>query len=223
MSTITIAPRQVAIETKDGLVTRTLTSGKHRRIRGATYTIVDLREQLLTVAPQEVLTADGAQVRVSAAVWWAVGDPIAFHEKAVEPLSSVYLATQVALRDALGAVGMDALAQRGARLPVAEITAAVAAVGLEVGIRVVEVIVKDVILPAELRAAATAVLAAKQRGLAQLEAARAETAALRSLANGAQLLDRHPALATLRAIQSAPPGTQLVLRLGGGEERAPGQ
>jgi hypothetical protein len=52
-----------------------------------------------------------------------------------------------------------------------------------------------------------------------LEAARAETAALRALANGARLLDEHPALAQLRLVQSAPPGTRLVLQLGGRRSR----
>ena len=49
-----------------------------------------------------------------------------------------------------------------------------------------------------------------------LEEARAETAALRSLANGARLLDAHPALAQQRLVQSMPPGTRLVLALGDG-------
>ncbi len=45
--------------------------------------------------------------------------------------------------------------------------------------------------------------------------ARAETAALRSLANGAKLLDAHPALARLRLVQAAPHGAQVVLNLDG--------
>ena len=61
---------------------------------------------------------------------------------------------------------------------------------------------------------------ARLRGAAALEAARAETAALRALANGARLLDEHPALAQLRLVQSAPPGTRLVLQLGGTPEPA---
>jgi hypothetical protein len=54
----------------------------------------------------------------------------------------------------------------------------------------------------------------KTRGLAQLEAARAETAALRSLANGAKLLDEHPALARLRLVQALPYGSKLELTVG---------
>ena len=49
-------------------------------------------------------------------------------------------------------------------------------------------------------------MTARQRGQAKLEAARAETAALRSLANGAKLLDEHPALARQRLVQALPPG-----------------
>jgi hypothetical protein len=54
-------------------------------------------------------------------------------------------------------------------------------------------------------------VSARTRGQAQLEAARAETAALRSLANGAKLLDEHPALARLRLVQALPPGSSVQL------------
>ena len=74
-----------------------------------------------------------------------------------------------------------------------------------------EVVVKDVILPHELRSAYAELVTAKARGAAQLEAARAETAALRSMANGAKLLDEHPALARLRLVQALPPGSTLEL------------
>ncbi|MEO6998973.1 MAG: hypothetical protein ABI112_12895 [Terracoccus sp.] len=69
--------------------------------------------------------------------------------------------------------------------------------------------------PPELRRGATELATTRQRGAAQLEPARAETAALRSMADGARLLAANPALATLRMIQSAPPGTELVLRFDG--------
>jgi hypothetical protein len=75
-------------------------------------------------------------------------------------------------------------------------------------------VVKDVILPPELRSAYAELVTAKTRGQAQLEAARAETAALRSLANGAKLLDEHPALARLRLVQALPYGSTLELTVG---------
>jgi len=54
-----------------------------------------------------------------------------------------------------------------------------------------------------------------RRGAAQLESARAETAALRALANAGKLLDAHPALAQLRLVQQIPCGSRVVLAMGG--------
>ena len=64
---------------------------------------------------------------------------------------------------------------------------------------------------ADLRSAYAHLVSARTRGQAQLEAARAETAALRSLANGAKLLDEHTALARLRLVQALPPGSSVQL------------
>jgi len=214
---VSVPAHCAAVELVDGTPTRVLEPGRHRRARRGTYVVVDLREQLLAVSPQEILTVDGVQVRVSAAVRWTVADPVAWLERAADPLGLVYLGTQVALRDAVAGLTLDTVAQRGSGLDAAALTAAVASVARPVGVAVTEVVVKDVIVPAEVRAATLELATARQRGAAQLEAARAETAALRSLANGAKLLDEHPALARMRLVQSAPPGTQLVLRVGDDE------
>lgn len=211
---VTVPAHTAAVEFVDGTPVRVLEPGRHRRTRRATYREVDLREQLFAISPQEILTVDGVQVRVSAAVRWTVADPIAWLERAVDPLGLVYLATQVALRDAVAGLTLDSVSQRGAGLDAATLTGAVDAAGQPLGLSVIEVVVKDVILPTEVRAATLELATARQRSAAQLEMARAETAALRSLANGAKLLDDHPALARMRLVQAAPYGTQLVIKLG---------
>jgi regulator of protease activity HflC (stomatin/prohibitin superfamily) len=104
----------------------------------------------------------------------------------------VYLAVQIALREALVDVDSDAMVRHARRALGTTITDVARAAGDEVGIAVREVVVKDVILPPELRAAYAELVTTRARGAAQLEAARAETAALRSMANGAKLLDEHP-------------------------------
>ena len=73
------------------------------------------------------------------------------------------------------------------------------------------VVVKDVVLPAEIRSAAVDLITAKARGAARLEEARAETAALRALANAGRMLDGSPALARIRMIEAVPPGATIVL------------
>lgn len=212
----TVPAHTSAVEHRHGVFTRVLEPGRYQRRRGTRRVLVDRRESLLQVSPQEILTSDAVSVRVTAAVRWAVGDPVAFLDRTSDPEGTVYLATQVALRDGLAALSVEDLVSRSAALSAATLTAAVAGVGSTVGIEVREVVVKDVIVPSELRSAAIELATARSRGAAQLEAARAETAALRSLANGARVLDSSPALTQLRLVQALPYGAQLVLRVGDG-------
>ena len=223
---ISIPAGQVALEYRHGKLQRVLAAGRHPRglfdswSGGFGYESVDVRERLTNLSPQDVLCADQVQVKVTATIRWRVADPVRWFERSASPELTVYVATQLALREALAGLTAEAVAQRGAPLPIADMTAAVGAVGESVGIEVIELIVRDVMLPAEVRQAAQSVVTAKAKGLAQLEAARAETAALRSLANGAKLLDEHPALAQLRLVQSLPNGAHLVLKVGTDESRA---
>jgi regulator of protease activity HflC (stomatin/prohibitin superfamily) len=209
---ITVPADARAVEYVDGAFVRVLGPGRHaRRWRRVSYRWVDNREQLMPMPPQEVLTADGLSVRVSTAVRWAVAEPRAFVEVAVDPIAAIYLAVQVALRDALAEVDV-ADAVRQVRQSVADrLVEAARAAATEVGVEVRDVVVKDVLLPIEVRAAQAELVTARTRGQAELEKARAETAALRSLANAARMLDDHPALAQQRLVQALPAGATVKL------------
>lgn len=211
-----VPARHNAVVYRNGRQLRTVGSGMHRKRPGDLVVRVDLRDRLLTIATQEIPTAEGVTVKVSAAVQWRVVDAQRYVEQSADPEAALYLATQLALREQLAPLTVDDLASRS-RVDSAALSAAVADAARAVGASAT-VVVRDVILPAQLREAAMAVMTAKQRGLARLEEARAETAALRSLANGAKLLDTSPALARLRLVQSAPYGSQLVLRIGDADD-----
>jgi regulator of protease activity HflC (stomatin/prohibitin superfamily) len=144
------------------------------------------------------------------ASWRPVGDPIVFTEKVLDPVRVVYLAIQLGLRDAVSGLDAEAVVAGRADLATGVARRAVEAAG-RVGIRLQDVVVKDVVLPYDLREAWSEVVVGRHRAKAQLEAARAETAALRSLANGAKLLDDHPALAQLRLVQALPPGSRVEI------------
>jgi regulator of protease activity HflC (stomatin/prohibitin superfamily) len=147
---------------------------------------------------------------VSAVARWSVSDPV--HYTAVaDPAAVVYPAVQVALGEQLASREADEIVRAAREDVTAAVVAAAQAAGSEVGITVAEVVIKDIILPAELRAAYAELVTVRQRAQAQLETARAETAALRSMANSAKLLDDHPALARLRMIQAAAYGTKIIL------------
>jgi len=216
--TITVPVDARAVEYIDGAFARVLGPGRHAHPwRRVSYRWVGVREQLLPMPPQEVLTSDGLTVRVSVTLRWAVAEPRAFVEVAVDPTASVYLAVQVALRDALVEVDVAEAARHLRESVAPRLLEAGRAAAAEVGVEVRDVVVKDVLLPLEVRAAQADLVTARTRGQAELEKARAETAALRSLANAARMLDDHPALAQLRLVQALPAGATVTLAVDGRE------
>lgn len=198
----------------DGRHERTLAPGRHRLRASATHVFVDMRDRLMTTAPQEITTAEAVTLRVTVALRVRVTDPLAYVEVAKDPEAALYLAAQIALREAIVGVTVEEFLARGAAFDVAPVRAAVEEAASTIGVEVLDVAVKDIVVPHEILTAAIELMTAKSRGAAKLEEARAETAALRALANAGKMLDASPALAQLRLVQAAPYGTKIVLAVG---------
>lgn len=198
---------------RDGVQERALGPGRHRlRRRRRELVRFDLRPELVLVTNQEILTADGLAPRVTLAARVRVVDAGLAHEAAQDGAAELYVALQVALRNRVAARTLEELLAAREAL-VAEVAQDVAPAAAAVGREVVEVAARDLAVPAELRYAAARVVVARQEGLAALERARGETAALRSLANAARLAQDVPALMqlrTLRAVETG--GATVVLR-----------
>jgi regulator of protease activity HflC (stomatin/prohibitin superfamily) len=205
---------------RDGALSRDLRTGRHRLYGRVSIVVVDLRERLVTLAPQEVLTSDAVSLRVTVALRIQVADAVAYVEKSTDPVAAVYLAAQIALRENAAGLTAEDVMQRSSRIDADAIRDEARDAGTRTGIDVLDVYVKDVIVPAEIRTAAMQLVTAKAHGAVQLEAARAETAALRALANAGKLLDAHPALAQLRLVQQVPYGSRVVLAVGGADPDA---
>lgn len=226
MTRYTVNEGRRAVVRVDGRTVAVLDPGRHELPRRGWFGTrdvreVDVRRQLLVVAGQELATLDTPGVRVSVAVSWWVADPVAFLEVAADPLDEVRLGAQVALRDAVARRSLDDLTTARADLAV-ELLDAVASRARDVGVVVERVELRDVTPPGEVRRALLAVRTARHDGLAALERARGETAALRALANGARTLAENPALVQLRTAQVvAAAGGEVVLRLDGGAAREP--
>ena len=213
MAKVTVLDYERVVRLVDGRVREVLGPGRHRYRRWRTQLHrVDMRAYLLTVPGQEVLTADGISVRLSATLRLAAADPVALLVAAQNPQAEVYAAVQLALRDAVAALTLEVLASSRLELS-AELVERVRAVAARVGLGVDEIAVRDLMLPGNLRQAFADLVLARQRGKVELERARGEAAALRSLANTAELLERHPALLRLRTLQAAESGqAKLVVK-----------
>jgi regulator of protease activity HflC (stomatin/prohibitin superfamily) len=161
---------------------------------------LDIRPNFVPVEGQEVLTADGAAAKISLVARYEVGDPVAAFTRDANYARTLYLLLQLGLRDAVTRRTLEeTLAARRELGP--EIREAVAGRLGQLGVELLDVEVRDVMLPGELKRAYTSVLAARKDGEAALERARAETAALRSLANAGRTLTDNPGLLQLRILQ----------------------
>jgi hypothetical protein len=61
--TVEVSRHERAIALRHGAVVEVLEPGRHRRRLRTSYERVDVRKRLATVAPQEILTADGSVSR----------------------------------------------------------------------------------------------------------------------------------------------------------------
>jgi len=162
---------------------------------------VDVRPKVIAVGGQEVLSADGIAIKVSVAARYRIVDP-ALAVNGVENYEvALYTALQLALRTAIAASSLDALLQARTTLG-KEMAAQAAPVAAAAGLELLGADLKDLTLPGDLKKIFTQVAHARQEGLAALEKARGETAALRHLANAAQMVERNPSLMQLRVLQA---------------------
>ncbi|MER3388410.1 MAG: slipin family protein [Microcella sp.] len=211
---VDVAPWATAVVIRDGVHTATVGPGRHRRARRSTWHVLDLRPRLLTIPPQEVLTADGVQVRLSLVATAQIADPRAWLFASASPYESIYSELQVALRDRVASRELASIA--GSRSTLLEGVDEELAEGIStLGATVTGIRLKDITLPAEVREAIAETALARQRGLAELERARTEAAAMRSLANTAKLLAEHPTLLELRTLQAAADGANVIIHRDG--------
>jgi regulator of protease activity HflC (stomatin/prohibitin superfamily) len=212
MARVTVMEWERRLQFTDGRFVKVLPPGRHRyNRRRSSLLTVDMRQRSTTVPGQELLTADGVTLKVSVLMVWRITDPLAFLTASASAEYDLYNAAQLAVRDAVAATAFDDVLADRNRLS-AGLAQATAARLDGLGIELVSATVKDLMLPGELRRAAIETLLARERGKAELEHARAETASLRTLANAAKLLQDHPVLLQLRTIQAAAsPGTTVVL------------
>ena len=184
--------------------------------RVGAITKVDVRPQVLAVPGQELLTSDGIGVKVSLVSRVEIADPAKAVNSVQNYTANLYSLLQVALRQVVSSGSLEDLLAGRADIG-AKVMASAAESALEFGLKVLSVDVRDVMLPGDLKRIFAQELAARKEGLAALEKARGETAALRNLANAARMVEDNPALLQLRVLQhlGATTGNTVVFGDGG--------
>jgi regulator of protease activity HflC (stomatin/prohibitin superfamily) len=188
---------------EDGQYVETLPPGRYafwKNVAKVALVPVDMRETMLDVAGQEIMTADKVTLRMNAVITYRVVDAKVAVTATDDVRQALYREAQLALRGVVGGRELDQfLADKDAVAREMEeiIRRRVTALGLEI----VSAGIRDVILPGDMKDLMNKVTEAKKAAEANLIVRREETAAMRSQANTAKLLEGNPTLMRLRELE----------------------
>ncbi len=174
---------------------------------------LDVRPRFVSILGQEVLSSDGVTLKVSLAANYEVVKPDIAINTVQSFQDAVYLELQLSLRQIIGAADIDTilnnrneLSQKLMEMTEEKIQA--------LGLKLISVSLKDIMFPGKLKEIFAQVVNAKKEGLAVLERARGESAALRNLANAAKMIEGNPNLMQLRLVQAIEQSSGNTLVLG---------
>ncbi|MBX9687194.1 MAG: slipin family protein [Candidatus Obscuribacterales bacterium] len=163
--------------------------------------VLDSRRQTITLSGQEIITADNVGVKLSMLLTYRIADAAKATNQSSSWYQELYGFAQLAARDVLSNMTVEDLLKARSSLG-DQLLEMVKPQAETVGIELSLLQIKDLVLPAEIRKIFGDVLRAQKEGIAALERARGEHAALRSLANAARILENNPALMNLRVLQA---------------------
>jgi regulator of protease activity HflC (stomatin/prohibitin superfamily) len=187
----------------DGQLVETLLPGRYafwKNIVQVKIVPVDVRESMIDVSGQEIMTADKVTLRMNAVVTYRVTDVRAAVSNVEDVRQTLYREAQLALRAIIGTRDLDAFLA-GKDAVASEAEAQIRRHAGEIGLEIVSVGVRDIILPGEMKDLMNKVTEAKKAAEANLIVRREETAAMRSQANTAKLLAENPTLMRLRELE----------------------
>ena len=199
----------------DGALVETLGPGRYGYWsigRTVTVRVLDTRPLPLEVTAQEILTRDRVQLRVTLTAFVQVTDV----EKAAlgtpDYQAHIYKLVQFAVREAVGGRTLDEMLNDRVSVDEQIVQHVRRELG-DIGVRVAELGVKDVILPGEMRELINKVVEAEKVAQANLIRRREETAATRSLLNTAKLMEDNPTLLRLKELESLERVTEKIGRI----------
>ena len=212
---VTVAEAQSAVVLFDGEIVETVGPGRYgywQVGRKVTALTLDTRPAPLEVTAQEILTKDRISIRVTLTSFVEVTDVEKAALSTPDYQAHVYKLVQFAVREAVAGRTLDELLNDRVKVD-REIVAHVRDALGDVGVRVTELGIKDVILPGEMRELINRVVEAEKVAQANLIRRREETAATRSLLNTAKLMADNPVLMRLKELEALERVTDKIGRI----------
>ena len=204
IAVVSVGAAQAALVFFDGELVETIGPGRYgywQIGRVVTSKTLDTRPLPLEVTAQEILTRDRVSLRVTLTSFVQVTNVEKAALSTPDYEQHVYRLVQFAVREAVGGRTLDDVLNDRESVD-AQIVGHVREQLGDIGVRVTELGVKDVILPGDMRELINKVVEAEKVAQANLIRRREETAATRSLLNTAKLMEDSPTLLRLKELEA---------------------
>lgn len=201
---VTVPPYERALVYEDGRLAAEIGEGRvllSKLDRDLRVLRVDLREQERSIIGQEVMTADKVSLRINVILKFRVVDAVRSIERVGNLSDALYSEGQMAVRRAVAGLRLDQLLENRRDVGRAMTTEVGERAG-DWGVEVLAIDVKDVVLPGDMKALLNRVIEAEKQAAAQVILRREETAATRSQANTAKMLESNPVLLRLKELEA---------------------
>ena len=198
-----VPPHHVGLLYYDGKLVETMPPGLYAFWKDTVdveMVNVDLRERIVDITGQDVMTADKVTLRMNTSFGYQVVDAQKMAQAVEDVQQALYRETQLALRNVVGHRELEQFLADKNEIAV-EAEQMLKARADAFGVKVLSFGIRDVILPGEMKDLLNKVTEAKKAAEANLIVRREETAAMRSQANTAKLLENNPTLMRLRELE----------------------
>jgi regulator of protease activity HflC (stomatin/prohibitin superfamily) len=214
-----VAEGQVGLVYESGELTEELPPGRYAfwaHLATVSFHCVDLRESVIELSGQELMTADKVTLRINAIVSYRVAAVGSAVREVDDFRQALYREAQLALRAVIGSQSLDELLSRKDELS-RQLAAQVVEKARSFGLNVTGLGIKDIILPGDMKELLNKVTEARKAAEAAVITRREETAAMRSQLNTAKLMEDNPTLMRLRELETlerVTSGARLTLVVG---------
>jgi regulator of protease activity HflC (stomatin/prohibitin superfamily) len=187
---------------RDGVYVGTFGPGQYmfwRNMGKVKFYHIDMRENMIDISGQDIMTADKVTLRINAVVNYRVVDALKSVTIIDDSKQALYREAQLAVRAVVGSCELDMLLNDKEKVA-KDLENTIRGRATEFGIAIQSLGIRDVILPGDMKHLMNKVIEARKAADANLIMRREETAAMRSQANTARLLENNPTLMRLREL-----------------------
>ena len=160
----------------------------------------DLKEQVLDISGQEIMTGDKVSIRLNAVLTYRIRDSFKAVLSTEDINQSLYRETQLAVRATVGTKELDAVLTEK-DLIAEQMLGDVSKTAEKLGLEITSLGIRDIILPGEMKVLMNRVTEAKKAAEANLISRREEVAAMRSQLNTAKMLEQNAVLMRMRELE----------------------